>query len=129
MSDNGGNNISTPPRQVSCMPQMAAAFSGWMQNITMSVFTQKVVDNGLVEDHWNEICFAGTIQPLSARAIALKPEGQRAWDWFQIHTFSRLEISTNDRISWEGQIYKVMAVKDYGLNNYVEYHIVQDYQP
>lgn len=119
-----------PPKtinQLSGMPQMVAAFQGWMSKITIGIITQTVVDN-FTQDTQTDITFQGTVQPLSPRQIALKPEGQRAWEWLQIHCFSgNLNLHPNDRIIYNSEQYKVMADNDYSLNNYIEYHLVRDY--
>ncbi len=110
------------------MPQMKAAFSGWTKPITLKVITQTVVD-GFIQDASRDFSFVGTIQPLSPNQIMLKPEGQRAWEWLQIHcTASSVGLSPNDRIEYSGRTFKIMAQKDYSLNNFVEYHAVADYQ-
>lgn len=114
--------------QMSGMPQMNAAFAGWMSRITIQKITQTVVD-GLIEQTGEQITFQGTIQPLSARELYLKDEGQRSFTWLQIHCFAgSLNLIPNDIIFYNDVKYKIMAVKDYSLNNYIEYHAVQDYQ-
>lgn len=114
--------------EITSMPQMQAAFAGWKTTITLTVITQSI-SNGLVTNAESDIVFAGVIQPLKAEEIALKPEGQRSFEWLQIHCLDRsLNLETNDRIVYNGQKYKVMAKKDYSLNNYIEYHAIQDYE-
>lgn len=111
------------------MPQMHAAFSGWIANVRLAKRTQSVDGFGNVTDQDIYISFRGTIQPLSPRQIALKPEGQRSWTWLQIHCLATsLDLRPNDRISWNGAIYKVMALLDYSLNGFIEYHLVRDFQ-
>lgn len=118
----------TPLNQSSGMPKMSAAFRGWMTNITLRRITQPIV-NGLVTEKLEDIIFKGTIQPLSPQKTALKPEGQRAWKWLQIHCLKGANnLQPNDRILYLGEIFKVMDVLDYSLNNYIEYHLVKDYQ-
>lgn len=108
---------------------MEAAFSGWMQNMTFEVITQVVGDDGFVTDQTTVYSFKGTFQPLSAEEIQLKPDGQRSWEWAQIHVKSgSVVLSTNDRFIYNGKTFKVMGVKDYSLNNYVEYHVIADYE-
>lgn len=110
------------------MPQMCAAFSGWATKIILLKHTETVVD-GFVEISETPIYFRGTIQPLSARAIALKPEGQRSWTWLQVHCLATsCPLLPGDKVSWNGDIYKVMAQNDYSLNGYIEYHLVKDFQ-
>jgi hypothetical protein len=114
--------------QLSGMPHMKAAFSGWTKSITLKVITQTVVD-GFIEDASRDFTFQGTIQPLQTNKIILKPEGQRSWEWLQIHCItSSLDLKTNDRIEYGGRIFKIMAQNDYSLNNFIEYHAVADYQ-
>lgn len=110
------------------MPQISAAFGGWMTKIILLKHTEKVV-NGFVERCDTPIQFSGTMQPLSARAISLKPEGQRSWTWLQLHCFAlSVNLIPGDRVTWNGDEYKVMELKDYSLNGYIEYHLVRDYQ-
>ncbi|TDE17712.1 hypothetical protein [Dyadobacter psychrotolerans] len=114
--------------QLSGMPQMKAAFTGWTQKITFKLITQTVVD-GFVVDSEKTVVFNGTIQPLSAEEVILKPEGQRFWEWLDVHVMgTTVPLRNNDRVSYNGTLYKVMASKDYSLNNYMEFHIVRDYE-
>jgi hypothetical protein len=148
-------NYAKPLNQSSGMPQMGAAFAGWAKIITIYRRNQIVIDElvGYVDDlnkwdqggieNWDtptaefdqpvatvtKITFKGTIQPLSAKQISLKPEGQRSWEWLQIHCFSGpLNLDTNDIIIYNGKNFKIMGVWDYSLNNYIEYHAIRDYQ-
>lgn len=110
------------------MPQIGAAFVGWQKPISLIKITQQVI-NGLVTDIGVSVNFRGVIQPLNPKMIALKPEGQRAWEWLQIHCFAgTTNLDTNDRFIYAGKTYKVMANNDYSLNNYIEYHAVRDFE-
>jgi len=107
---------------------MSAAFSGWGIPITFSIITQTIV-NGFVQDTATPKTVLGTWQPLDPEQIKLKPEGQRSWEWMDFHVEgTTILFQTNDRLLKDGIKYKVMAVKDYRLNNYVEYHLIRDYQ-
>lgn len=115
-------------RRGSGMPQISAAFAGWTSRITLIKRVESVVD-GFVQNTDTNISFYGTIQPLSPREIELKPEGQRSFTWLQIHCRAQaLTLIPHDRITYQGKWYKVMAIKDYSLNGYVEYHLCQDFQ-
>lgn len=121
--------MAQPLNMASGMPQMRAAFSGWAKTITLTKRTQGVANNGIVYDIDVNFTFKGTIQPLSPKSIILKPEGQRAWEWLQIHALAgSLNLNVNDQIVYNGRVFKVMAQNDYSLNNYIEYHVVRDYQ-
>ena len=109
------------------MPQITSAFGGWMKNITLQKSKQCIVD-GLVQQTETPFTFQGAIQPLSPKQIALKPEGQRAWTWLQIHCMLPGAIDVTDLIVYNGAIFKVMGVYDYSLNGFMEYHLVHDFQ-
>lgn len=114
--------------EITMMPQMSQAFLGWSTKVTLLKVTQTVA-LGDVTNSLDEISFIGVVQPLGAKQIALKPEGQRAWQWLQIHCVSSdLDLDVNDRIQFCNKIYKVMAKNDYSLNNYIEYHAVEDFE-
>lgn len=145
-----------PLNMGSGMPHMGAAFAGWAKPITVYKRTQTLID-GLVTytgdpSQWDQagpqqqfdmegatfdvkippvtaISFTGVIQPLNPKLIELKPEGQRAWEWLQVHcTSGVLDLDTDDQIIYNQKNFKVMAVNDYSLNGYVEYHLIRDYQ-
>lgn len=120
-----------PPKtlsQYSGMPQMNAAFAGWMSKITIIVITQVIVD-GFPVDTEEKVFFQGVVQPLSPRQIELKPEGERSWTWLQIHCLAgSLNLEPNNKIIFNGKRYKIMANNDYSLDNYMEYHAILDYQ-
>lgn len=110
------------------MPKMTAVFSGWTSAITLKVISETNVD-GFITTTDIDYTFKGIIQPLSPEQIQLKPEGQRSWQWVQIHCVSGdLNLKTNDRIEYNGQKYKVMNILDYSLNGFIEYHAIQDYE-
>ena len=109
------------------MPQIGAAFQGWQKPITVIKVTQEIVD-GLVIDSEEEVTFQGTIQPLSAEDLALKPDVLRSWRWLMIHAFAgSLNLQSNSKIKWNGEKYKVMGIFDYSLNNFIYYHLIEDY--
>lgn len=114
---------------ISGMPQMNAAFSNWDVALLLVHITQQIID-GFVRDIPHEIPFHGVVQPLSPKQIALKPEGERAWTWLQVHVqaSSPVKLTPNDRFLYNCVAYKVMARLDYTADNYIEYHAVQDYQ-
>jgi hypothetical protein len=107
---------------------MKVALLGWQSPITYKKITQTIV-NGFVTDTATIVTFDGVVQPLSAEKINLKPEGQRSWQWLQIHCKNGInDLKTNDKITYNEKAYKVMEVLDYSNNGFVEYHVVKDFQ-
>ena len=115
--------------QISGAPQISPDFSGWGSSILLVKIIQQIVD-GFSQDIVHQIPFHGIVQPLSPKQLILKPEGERAWTWLQIHiqANSPVKLNTNDRLIYNGLKYKVMNQLDYSANNYIEIHCVQDFQ-
>ena len=120
--------MAVPLNQLSGMPQMRAAFAGWKQKLSFDKITQQVVD-GWVQEIKTPVNVEGTWQPFSAEDIQLKPEGQRSWSWYMLHIEGNVKhFNNNDRMVFQGVQYKIMQNKNYTLNNYVEYHAIEDFQ-
>lgn len=73
------------------------------------------------------IHFRGVIQPFTDRQLNMKPEGQRAWSWFLLHSDPALKLDVDEIVFWKGGQTRVMALKDFSLYGYLEYHLVQDW--
>ncbi len=128
MALNFARNRSISSMVKSGMPQMGDTLTGWEVPLTLVRIVQNVVE-GELETTETTINFLGVWQPLSAERLELKPEGQRSWEWIWIHTkSSSLNLETADKVIFNSRRYKVMAKKDYGLNSFVEYELVRDYE-
>ena len=113
---------------LSGMPQMFGAFQGWKVKFTLVKISQQNIDGDILNVE-TKISYQGVVQPLNPEAIQLKPEGQRSWEWLQVHVITDKEnnLVVNDRVIYDNKPYKVMFVKNYKLNNYIEYHLLEDY--
>lgn len=110
------------------LPNMSSTLSGWESPLTLIKITQNVVEGDVVQTE-TPINFMGVWQPLRDDQLQFKPEGQRSWAWYWIHAKAgTLNLQTQDKIKFQGKRYKVMSVKDYSLNGYIEYEVVLDYQ-
>lgn len=110
------------------MPQMNATLQYWQVPLTLVKITQNVVEGDFVTTE-KQIKFQGVWQPLKDEALELKPEGQRSWEWIWIHAVaSQLNLETADKVIFQNKRYKVVQKKDYGLNSFVEYQLVRDYE-
>lgn len=108
------------------MPQIRNAFLGWQESLYLIKITQTNVDYETIEIETKTL-FQGTIQPLEPSKLSVKPIEQRSWNWWQIHTFSQIEISNNDKIEFNNKKFKIMSFSNYGRNNYIEYHCIEDF--
>lgn len=109
------------------VPDVADTIMDWFQLMTFGVITKTVVAFQLEEDVTN-VSFHGVIQPLTGRQIAMKPEGQRQWDWIMVHSDLSLKLEIDDIIIYLGKQYRVQNSKDYSLYKYFYYELVEDWE-
>ena len=110
------------------MPNMANTLNGWEVPLSLIKITQSI-NEGDLQTTETKINFMGVWQPLRTEQLMSKPEGQRSWEWVWIHAKSgELNLQTADKVIFNSKRYKVMGVKDYSLNGFVEYELVKDYQ-
>lgn len=109
------------------MPQMNTTLFGWEQALELVKVVQSVIEGDLSTQYIN-VQFKGVVQPLRDEQLALKPDGQRSWEWIWIHAVAgSLNLETADKVIFQNKTYKVTSKKDYSLNGYVEYQLVRDY--
>lgn len=108
------------------VPDVSGALQDYYQAL---VFTRvaKLVEGFQVVETPTPVHFRGTIQPFTKRQLLLKPEGQRAWSWFTVHSDPVLTLQVDDVVLWNGKQTRVMARTDFALYGYVEYELVQDW--
>lgn len=115
-------------KALSGMPQMTMTLNGWEVPLTLVKVFQDIVEGDLVTTE-QEISFVGVWQPLKDEDLQFKPEGQRSWEWIWIHAKSgTLNLQTADKVIFNNKRYKVMSVKDYSLNGFIEYQLVRDFE-
>lgn len=110
------------------MPQMGSTLNGWEVPLVLIKITQNVVEGELVASQ-QTFNFMGVWQPFSMQQLALLPEGQRSWSHYWLHIKSgELDLQTADKFIFENHRYKVIELKDYHLNGFIEYHVILDYE-
>ena len=110
------------------MPQVDKTLSGWTISFIVDYPYQVRIDGEFINRSRLQR-IEGVLQPLQLEQLELKPEGQRAWKWYQLHVDKKYkQLPMNGTIEINKAKYKVMASKDYSLNGYIEYHLVQDYR-
>lgn len=113
---------------LSNMPNMSDTLTSWLIPLTLEKVQQSVVDGYAVKTS-TKIDFMGVFQPLKDEQLQFKAEGQRSWEWYWIHAQAgSLNLKTQDKIIFQDKRYKVMSVKDYSLNGFIEYQVIRDYE-
>ena len=108
------------------VPDVSGALQDYFQPMIFETVS-KTVNGFVVQETGNPIYFRGVLQPLSGRVLALKPEGQRAWSWLQLHADIALVLNVDDVVLWRGKQTRVMTRKDFSLYGYSYYELCQDW--
>lgn len=115
-------------KKLSGMPQLDTALTGWEVPLTLVRVFQDIVEGDLVTRE-EKIDFIGVWQPLKDEALQSLPEGQRSWEWVWIHARTgTLNLHTADKVIFNNKRFKVMTVKDYSLNGFIEYNLIRDFE-
>lgn len=117
-----------PNANLTNMPNMSTTLNGWEAPLSLIKITQSIIDGDAVKTE-QVINFQGVWQPLRDEQLQFKPEGQRSWSWYWVHAKAgTLNLKTQDKVIFQGKRYKVMSVKDYSLNGFIEYELILDFQ-
>lgn len=121
------NANSIPINQNSgTLPNMFGALQDWFQPMTFGFITKTVSDFQVIESVEN-ITFMGVWQPLGGRQLKMKPEGQRQWSSYMLHSDITLELKIDDIVTYLGVQYRVLANKNYELYKFRYYELCQDW--
>lgn len=121
-------NYNRNANLINGMPNMSATLTGWEIPLELEIVKQSIIDGDVVKSS-QLVQFMGVWQPMKMEDLQFLPEGQRSWDWYWIHAKSgTLNLQTQDKIIFNGKRYKVMKVKDYSLNGFIEYNVILDFE-
>lgn len=109
------------------MPNMTAALRAvGARRISGQVVRQVVVDGEAQQQGQSLLRASAVLVPLTARQIAIKPEGQRRWKWW------RATSTTNLSLGWyilpdrdKFLKYEVMSLEDYSQARVFVYDFVE----
>lgn len=119
----GKPNLKSRP-----LPKVSTAFGGWECQIDVIRYRIALLDNEIVKTR-RKFQFYGVVQPMQAEKLNLKPEGERSWSWFTIHIrYPHTELINGDEIEIDNLNYKVMEKYDWSKSDYIEYHVIKNYE-
>lgn len=108
------------------LPNMANGVAMFLQVMKVFVVTKKQV-MGYTEEETECVITKAVRVPLNPKQLEIKPEGQRAWSWSQLHTLTDLKIRVDDIVIIRDIRYRVMAINNYAEYGFYDYHLVEDY--
>ena len=121
-------NYNRNANLINGMPNMSTTLTGWEIPLEFEIIKQAINDGDAVKSV-QKVQFMGVWQPMKTEDLQFLPEGQRSWDWYWIHAESgTLNLQTQDKIIFNGRRYKVMKIKDYSLNGFIEYNVILDFE-
>lgn len=108
------------------VPNVAGALNSFYQMMTF-VPIRKTISGFQVVESAAPIELLGVIQPFTARQLALKPEGERAWTWYTMHAQPGIILQVDSCVEYLGKQYRVSSRMDFSLYGYMLYELVQDW--
>ena len=108
------------------LPNVNDALNGYFQPMIFTKVLKKVSQFQITEKAKN-IRFRGVWQPYTAQQLVMKPEGQRAWKWFMLHSDPSLALIPDEVVKYGNTQYRVMEKYDYSKYGYIDYRLVEDY--
>lgn len=109
------------------VPNMSTTLLNWFQPMTFEVITKETINFQVIETA-TDVSFRGVWQPFTDQQLQLKPEGQRAWSWIMLHADVNLKLNPDDAVVYETIRYRVMGKRNYKEYQFLEYHLVEDYE-
>ena len=109
------------------LPDVSSGIQMYLQTLQIGL-VHKQNTNGYLEEFINTFRTQGVIQTLSPAQLAMKPEGQRTWQWRKLHTTPELKLKLDDIIIVHKIRYRVMDMEDnrqYGVSSF---DLQEDYQ-
>lgn len=108
------------------MPSMRDALKGLTRRITVQIIKQKVVDHESVQDPRDIMRASILILPMPPQKIAIKPEGQRTWKWWEGTSTVKLELGWYLRPDKDKKkLYEVIEVSDWNQARVYSYQFAE----
>lgn len=102
------------------LPNMSETIVGWFLPIRIGIVTREVVDFEQVETiKWVDT--QGVVQQYHTENLVINKDGDRSWDWIQIHCLPDLQLENDNIILFKGIKYKIMNNNNYSDYGYMEY--------
>ena len=108
-------------------PNMSSAFQNWTETGPVQIVRSILVE-GEAQKKTRTVTASTCVQPLSAQKIAMKPEGERAWKWWQIVASLELDAEIGDLIEIGRVGYRVLGRWDYSRNGFRQFEATEDYR-
>lgn len=108
------------------LPDVSGAVQCFLQPVRLGVIKKKQVSGYTVETvSW--VCTQAVRQAFTPEQLSLKPEGERSWKWYTLHTVPEVCLKTDDIIIIHDLRMRIMEISGYSEYGFNEYHAIEDY--
>ena len=109
------------------LPQVGEVLPGWFQPLKFDIVTKSLVDYE-VQEVIVSVQTMGVRQPFTSQKLAIKPEGQRSWNWETLHCLPNVPLKVDDKVIFDNKTYRVMNKWDWKEYGYYEFELCQGYE-
>lgn len=109
------------------IPNVSSAFNGWTAPVQLKLVDRKAVDFEAVESTLDVVHFEAVMQPMPPQKVDRKPEGIRAWRWWEAWSTTKIEKDSVVQ-DMNGVQYRIQSVQDWGQGGYFHYDMTEQAQ-
>lgn len=115
---------------VSQAPNVSSVLNGCLDPMSFVIVT-KAQDPVTMEivNTTRSVTTMAVIQPLRTRELAMKPEGERSWQWYKIFALPDLMMKPSDQVTIGAETFRVMGSRNWSSKGYMYYEIVDTFTP
>ena len=110
------------------LPSLTSAIDTISQRIYFKQVSKSIVDYENSEAVSSMQWCPGSIQPMPAEELLVKPEGQRSWKYWRLFTQQTL-LQDNELIDSNNRRYRVMATEDWTQAGFKIYQLSEGPTP
>lgn len=111
--------------KVTPMPGMRGTLQGWFRAFTAKRVLIQHEEDGTVTTQLLPVNTSGVMQPSEFEELDIQLGGDRSWVYWTLHCTPELRMETNDQVLIRDMNFRVLGRKDYTINGYIEYRLVE----
>lgn len=106
------------------IPNVSAAMNNWTVPVQLRLVSRVAVDFEAAENVLDVVVFEAVMQPMPPQRVNRKPEGERAWKWWE--AWSTKSLNADDVVQDEnGLQFRVGSVQDWSQAGFFKYDMTE----